>query len=77
MSTEEQKVITGSQTVDRALSLLECFSAERPSLYLYHLSRQTGLTTPTTHPQCGIVEVGRQPLGTLARSTCFHLHVAY
>ena len=48
-STKVKTVITGSQTVDRALSLLECFSAERPSLYLYDLSRQTGLTTPTTH----------------------------
>jgi DNA-binding IclR family transcriptional regulator len=48
-STKVKTVIAGSQTVDRALSLLECFSAERPSLYLYDLSRQTGLTTPTTH----------------------------
>ncbi len=48
-STKVKTVITGSQTVDRALSLLECFSAERPSLHLYDLSRQTGLTTPTTH----------------------------
>ena len=46
---EEQKVIAGSQTVDRALGLLGCFSAERPSIYLHEFSRLTGLTTPTTH----------------------------
>jgi DNA-binding IclR family transcriptional regulator len=49
MSTEEERVIVGSQTVDRALSLLGCFSADRPSIFLHEFSRLTGLTTPTTH----------------------------
>ena len=49
MSTEKQGKVAGSQTVDRALSLLGCFSAERPSIFLHEFSRLTGLTTPTTH----------------------------
>lgn len=39
----------GSQTVDRALQILECFTLERPSLTLTELSELTGLTVPTTH----------------------------
>lgn len=39
----------GSQTVDRALQILECFTLERPSLTLTELSGLTGLTVPTGH----------------------------
>ena len=49
MSAEEERAVVGSQTVDRALSLLGCFSADQPSIFLHEFSRLTGLTTPTTH----------------------------
>jgi IclR family transcriptional regulator, KDG regulon repressor len=39
----------GSQTVDRALELLECFSVEESELSLTEFSNATGLTMPTTH----------------------------
>ena len=40
---------SGSQTVVRALNLLECFTSENPELTLTELSNSTGLTVPTTH----------------------------
>lgn len=40
---------TGSQTVDRALAVLECFTPERPSLSLTEFASATGLAMPTTH----------------------------
>lgn len=40
---------SGSQTVTRALQLLECFSAEEPEHTATELSVKTGLTVPTTH----------------------------
>lgn len=40
---------SGSQTVDRALQLLECFSAEQPELSLTEFSQTAGFTMPTTH----------------------------
>ena len=40
---------TGSQTVDRALAVLECFTPERASLSLTEFSSLTGLAMPTTH----------------------------
>lgn len=40
---------SGSQTVTRALKLLECFTSEHPELTLTELSNITGLTVPTTH----------------------------
>jgi DNA-binding IclR family transcriptional regulator len=43
------KTPAGSQTVDRALELLECFSVERPELSLTEFSNETGFTMPTTH----------------------------
>ena len=49
MSAEEERAIVGSQTVDRALSLLGCFSADQPSIFLHEFSRLTGLTNPPTH----------------------------
>ena len=39
----------GSQTVDRALQLLECFTEERPEISLTDFSKLTGFTMPTTH----------------------------
>lgn len=39
----------GSQTVDRALQLLECFTEERPEISLTSFSNITGFTMPTTH----------------------------
>jgi len=44
-----EKLPAGSQTVDRALELLECFSAERPELSLTEFSNSSGFTMPTTH----------------------------
>lgn len=44
-----KKTSGGSQTVDRALQILECFTLERPSLTLTDLSGLTGLTVPTAH----------------------------
>lgn len=43
------KTPAGSQTVDRALELLECFSVDRPELSLTEFSNETGFTMPTTH----------------------------
>ena len=40
---------SGSQTVDRALQILECFTLERPSVTLTEISGLTGLTVPTAH----------------------------
>lgn len=40
---------SGSQTVDRALAVLECFTPERSSLSLTEFSALTGLAMPTTH----------------------------
>jgi DNA-binding IclR family transcriptional regulator len=39
----------GSQTVERALDLLGCFSADEPEHTATELSLRTGLTIPTTH----------------------------
>lgn len=44
-----KKSPSGSQTVDRALQILECFTLERPSLTLTELASLTGLTVPTAH----------------------------
>ncbi|MBP39832.1 MAG: hypothetical protein CL726_11090 [Chloroflexi bacterium] len=49
MNDRKPKVTAGSQTVDRALSLLSCFSPARTSLPLHELSQLSGLTTSTTH----------------------------
>lgn len=43
------KSSSGSQTVDRALQILECFTLERTSLTLTEASSLTGLTVPTAH----------------------------
>ena len=40
---------TGSQTVDRALAVLECFAPTQSSLSLTQFASMTGLATPTTH----------------------------
>lgn len=45
----KSKSPTGAQTVDRALEVLACFSAERPQLSLTEFSAATGFTMPTTH----------------------------
>lgn len=47
MPTQTKK--TGSQTVDRALAVLECFTPDRPSLSLTEFASATGLAMPTTH----------------------------
>lgn len=39
----------GAQSVDRAVGVLECFRADRPSLTLAEISQEVGLTPPTTH----------------------------
>jgi DNA-binding IclR family transcriptional regulator len=39
----------GSQTVARALTLLKCFSPQSSQRSLTELSKETGLTVPTTH----------------------------
>ncbi len=44
-----RKTPAGSQTVDRALEILECFTIESPELSLTEFSNATGLTMPTTH----------------------------
>lgn len=44
-----KKPPAGSQTVDRALQLLECFSEDQPSISLTTFSQTAGLTMPTTH----------------------------
>lgn len=44
-----KKLPAGSQTVDRALELLETFTAEQPQLSLTELSNSSGFTMPTTH----------------------------
>jgi IclR family transcriptional regulator, KDG regulon repressor len=49
LAIKKKKARSGSQTVDRALQILECFTLERPSHSLTELSELTALTVPTTH----------------------------
>ncbi|HEX3362111.1 MAG TPA: IclR family transcriptional regulator [Solirubrobacterales bacterium] len=39
----------GAQSVDRAVGVLECFTADRPSLTLAEIAQQVELTPPTAH----------------------------
>lgn len=48
-STETVSLDLGSQTVDRALTLIRCFSAAEPTWTLSELADKTQLTVPTTH----------------------------
>jgi len=40
---------SGSQTVGRAIKILSCFTTRTPGLTLTEVSRQVGLSLPTTH----------------------------
>lgn len=40
---------TGVQSIDRLARILRCFSARRPTLRITDISRETGLSTSTTH----------------------------
>jgi len=39
----------GVQAIDRAVAILQCFDARRPTLGISEISRATGLSTTTTH----------------------------
>ncbi|MDP9391479.1 MAG: helix-turn-helix domain-containing protein, partial [Actinomycetota bacterium] len=39
----------GVQSIDRAVAILRCFDARRPTLGITDLARATGLSTTTTH----------------------------
>jgi IclR family transcriptional regulator, KDG regulon repressor len=40
---------TGSQAIERALAILECFTPDHPNISVGELITQTGLTMPTVH----------------------------
>lgn len=47
--TELTKRSSGVQSIDRAASILRCFTAQAPTLGISDIARRTGLSTSTTH----------------------------
>lgn len=48
-STQPRRPNGGVQSIDRAVSILRCFSGRQPELGISELARMTGLSTSTTH----------------------------
>ena len=46
---EEGPARNGVQSIDRAVTILRCFDARRPTLGITDIARATGLSTTTTH----------------------------
>lgn len=49
MGDENNGARNGVQSIDRAVAILRCFDARRPTLGISDIARATGLSTTTTH----------------------------
>lgn len=49
----------GVQAIDRAVAILQCFDARRPTLGISEIARATGLSTTTTHRLLAAMQTNR------------------